>query len=299
MLAEPRAIARALKRLTLIQHPYDSGIRDFRMGHGARILGDEGTIRQLADAGFDVEVTSVEATSKPGYEIRRTFAVLSGLAERVGTAVATKCFPIVLAGNCNSAVGTTAALARKNLGVVWFDAHADFDTPEDNRSGFFDVFALSILVGDAWQALARTLDERFSPVSQERVVLAAVRDLEPYQAERLQASRLNVVLAAAIAEEGIEAAFTPALARATEDADALYVHVDLDALDPSEGVANPYAAPSGLSRGALSDAFAAIQATRVPVVAAAVSAYDPAGDAAGRMAATARGVIAEIARQFA
>ena len=45
-----------------------------------------------------------------------------------------------------------------DLGVVWFDAHADFDTAEDNRSGFFDVFALPILAGDAWQALAGALD---------------------------------------------------------------------------------------------------------------------------------------------
>ncbi len=269
------------------------------MGRGVCVLGDDATVRELADAGFDVEVTSVEIATDSGYEIRRTFALMAGLAESVRTAAARKRFPIVLAGNCNSAVGTTAALAHENLGVVWFDAHADFDTPEDNRSGFFDVFALSILVGDAWQALARTLPG-FSPVAQERVVLAAVRDLEPYQEDRLAASRLNVVPAAAIVEAGVEAALTPALLRGIGDADvdALYVHVDLDALDPSEGVANPYAAPSGLSRAALSEALTAIRETQVPVVAAAVTAYDPMADAAGRMAATARSVVIEIAERL-
>ena len=268
------------------------------MGRGARVLGAGATLQELTDAGFDAEVVSVEIETKPGYEVRRTFAVLAALAETVNNAVASGRFPIVLAGNCNSAVGTTAALAEKNLRVVWFDAHADFDTPKDNRSGFFDVFALSILAGDAWQALAATLDG-FSPVLQERIVLAAVRDLEPYQAERLRASRLNVVPAAAIMEEGIEAAFTPALVRASEQAAALYVHVDLDALDISEGMANPYAAPGGLSRGALSEAFAVIAATGVPVVAAAVTAYDPTTDPAARMAATARSIVVEIAERFA
>ena len=116
------------------------------MGRGARVLGDDVTLRsELTDAGVDVDAASVEVEVEPGYEMRRTFAVVAALAESGRTAVARERFPIIVAGNCNSAVGTTAALAQVDLGVVWFDADADFDTAEDiaPASSTFSPFRFS------------------------------------------------------------------------------------------------------------------------------------------------------------
>jgi arginase family enzyme len=53
--------------------------------------------------------------------------------------------PIVLTGNCFACLGVVAGLGARSPAVLWMDAHADFDVPDDNESGFFDVFALSIL----------------------------------------------------------------------------------------------------------------------------------------------------------
>jgi arginase len=77
------------------------------------------------------------------------------------------------------------------------------------------------------------------------------------------------------------------------------VHIDLDNLDPSEGIANPYAAQDGLSRADLSEALAAIAALLVPVAAAAVTAYDPALESDRRMAKTAVSVVTELIDRFA
>jgi arginase len=98
----------------------------------------------------------------------------------------------VLAGNCNSALGTVAGLETDELAVVWLDAHADFDDPDENTSGFFDVMGLAMLTGRGWHALRQTIPNHH-PVPEHRVVLAAVRDLEPYQRQRVERSNLHVV----------------------------------------------------------------------------------------------------------
>jgi arginase len=162
-----------------------------------------------------------------------------------------------LASNCNSALGTTAGLGRADLGVVWFDAHADFDTPEDNLSGFFDVFALAILTGSCWRALRRTIPG-FREIDEGRVVLVGVRDLEPYQRERLEQSALNVVWGPHIRNEGLEHALAPVLDRITGTTANIYLHIDLDSLDPVEGRVNEYAAPGGLLLTELESAIGAI-----------------------------------------
>jgi arginase len=202
-------------------------------------------------------------------EVRRSIELDLRLADRVRAAAADGAFPLVVAGNCNSCLGTVSGVGTDGLGVVWLDAHADFDTPEDNRSGFFDVMALSTLTGSAWQAQRARLT---TPVAEEDVVLAAVRDLEPYQRERVQRSRLRVVPGALDGfEEALDALHTP----------RVYLHLDLDALDARAGAANAYAAPGGPSLERYLEAVDAVF-DRFAVAAAALTSYDPAADADGR-----------------
>ena len=78
-------------------------------------------------------------------------------------------FPLVFAGNCNSGLGTTAGAGPQGLGVVWFDAHADFDDPEENESGFFDVMGLAPLTGRGWRALRHTIPGH-APIPERNVI---------------------------------------------------------------------------------------------------------------------------------
>jgi arginase len=182
-----------------------------------------------------------------------------------------------------------AGIDSDRLGVVWFDAHADFDTPDDNVSGFFDVMGLGILTGGGWPALRQTIPG-LGTVPERHVLLAAVRDLEPYQRARLEASEVRV----------LPGRFDPADLRARlddlrRDVDRVYLHVDLDALDRSVGRANEYAAAGGPSLeemlGAVDDVYA-----RFAVEAAAITSYDPSLDTGGAIAAAARRIGGAIAR---
>jgi arginase len=106
-------------------------------------------------------------------EVARIFELDRRLALRGAEARQRHQFPLVLAGNCVSCLGTTAGVRDgRDLGVVWLDAHADFDTPEDNLSGFTDVMGLSILTGSCWRALRETIPG-FEAVDECKVAIAA------------------------------------------------------------------------------------------------------------------------------
>jgi arginase len=258
----------------VIAMPFHNGLPDVGAGRGVRAL--------VGDLGRPADLVAPADASLP--EVRRTIELDRRLAEHVRAAVAAGAFPLVLAGDCNSCLGTVGGIGAHGLGVVWFDAHADFDTPEDNVSGFFDVMALSMLTGSAFQAQRSRVT---APIAESDVVLAAVRDLEPYQRGRVERSRMRVV---AGAPDGLEAALDALRAR------RVYLHLDLDALDAGEGVANAYAAPGGPS---LERYLAAVDAVfdRFEVAAAALTAYDPAADTDGRARAAAGALLERVVRR--
>ena len=261
--------------LRLIAAPYDDGRLDWRMGAGARLLA--------GDAGGADTIESIDPDRPP---IGRAFDLAAEIASRVRAAREEGALPVVLAGNCNSALGTASGLDGR-VGVVWFDAHADFDTPEDNRSGFFDVMALAILTGSGWQALAATIPG-FRPVREEDVVLAGVRDLEPYQRELLDESGV-----ATVPGEVEPTAFEEAIRELAGRVDSVYLHVDLDALDAEEGRANQYAAPGGPTREALLARIDEVLEL-LPVHAAALTSFDPKADTDGRVRVAARELLGRL-----
>lgn len=250
------------------------------MGAGAALLaGDPGVQRALRAAGWAPTVERVAGVDPDAPEIARQFELLRELARHVRRAVNRGAFPLVLAGGCLTAAATVAG-ARPGgggaLGVVWLDAHADLDTPDDNASGLLDVMALSVLTGACWGAQAARIDG-FRPVAEDDVALVGARDLAPYQRARLAASGVRTGAGA-----------IPSLPRRR------YLHVDLDVVDAREARMNRYAALGGPStREVLEAVDAAFDGGEV--VAACLSAYDPAADRDGAGLAFAREVVARVA----
>jgi arginase len=275
--------------LDVIVWPYHAGVEDAGMGLGASVLAADEELRAgLEEAGWETRVVRVAPVDEALPEVARIFELDRRLAGCVTRARARGAFPLVLAGNCVSCLGTTAgAGGEPDLGVVWLDAHADFDTPEDNLSGFTDVMGLAILTGACWRALRETIPG-FTAVDEARVALVGTRDLEPYQRDRVAGSRL-LVAPAAEPPGGVLDALREHVAR-------VYLHVDLDVLDVSVGRANPYAAPGGPD---LDGVLVTIDATfdRFEVAAAALTAYDPRVDGSGAIAAAARAIARRIAER--
>jgi arginase len=254
--------------VTLIQVPYHLGREGAVLGAGPAPLAEE-------IGGESVVVERAE----PAYnEIYATFDVVRQLAGAVQTVLADGSFPLVLAGNCHSAMGTVAGLGR-DLGVVWFDAHADFHTPDSSPTGFIDGMALALVTGEGWAELRRSV-AGLRPVPEQHVVLVGARDLEPTEETRLAASAVVRADAASLEE---------ALDELAERVDTVYVHVDLDVLDPAEGKANDWAVDGGLTAAELETALRAVLA-RFEVPAAAFTAYDPRCDPEGLVPRIAAGL---------
>jgi arginase len=261
--------------VTLIQVPYHLGRKGVVLGAGpaplAEAIGGESIVVERG-APFDNEIAS-------------SFAVIRAASRAVRETVAAGRFPLVLAGNCNSSLGTVAGLGRE-VGVVWFDAHGDFNTPDTTPTGFFDGFGLALLTGTGWRTLRETVDGH-RPVPEEHVLLVGARDLDPREEERLEAS--------AIGRAGAQS-LPDALDELAARVDAVYVHIDLDVLDRSEGRANSLARDGGFSAAELEDALDAVQA-RFDVPAAALTAYEPPCDPEGRIPRVAAGLARRLAPQ--
>jgi arginase len=220
-------------------------------------------------------------------EIRTAFDLAAGVADRVRAARAAGRFPLVLAGNCNAAIGVVAGLGQ-GTAVLWCDAHGDFNTPETTTGGFLDGMGLATVTGRCWSALAARVPG-FAPVPESAVRLVGARDLDPLERAALERSAVRRHPAAALG---------PALAdevrRALAPTAPLYLHVDLDVLDPGEGRANAYAAPGGASAARLS-AFCGALGARVD--AATLASYDPAVDADGRVREAALALVDALLRR--
>ncbi len=174
--------------------------------------------------------------------------LFESVANAVSTAVAGGGRPAVISGDCTTAVGTVAGLQRAGLdpAVIWLDAHGDVQTMETTTSGFLGGMPLRILVGYRPELAAAPLGLRAVPES--RVVLVDARDLDP--PERTYLSQSQIVRTAVDD-------LTPDLLPSRP----LYLHVDLDIVDPTYVPGVRYPAPGGPTLVAVAEALRRILMT--------------------------------------
>lgn len=264
--------------VSLIALPYDSGRWNERMGRGPAHLLESGLADRLRAPQHDVEVHTVRlpetfhAEGQALVQLQRRAVPVLRAALGAGRRV------LILSGNCGpAALSAVSALDPRTTGVVWFDAHADFNTPQTSASGFLDGMALATLTGRCWPALAKLFVD-FAPLPEANVILVGTRDLDSPETTALDKSAISRIAPGNMATLADRAA---ALSRRTAN---LYVHLDVDVLDTSEGSGNSYASAGGISAPDLYAALELLEDTG-RIRAAAITSYDPAVDADGRIRA--------------
>lgn len=172
---------------------------------------------------------------------------------------------VVIGGDCGVAVPAVSRAASRHpdLAVVWFDAHADLNAPDTSPSGAFSGMALRAVTGHG----PLRADAAVAP---ERIVLAGAREFDDAEADYVRDTSLTVLGVEQLADPGALAE-----AVAATGAAAVYVHVDLDVLDPAAitGVSQPV--PFGLDVATLTAAVTALR-ERMPLVGASISGFAPA-----------------------
>jgi arginase len=178
-----------------------------------------------------------EGRGGAGFEedLRNSRGCLLEAGGQIDDALTAGDFPVLLASDCSICMTTLPTVLRHlpETRIVWLDAHGDFNTPATTPSGFLGGMCLAAACG-RWAA--GLVDD--PPVDPARVVMTGVRDLDG--GERVELERA-----------GVGTAPPDRLAGALED-EAVYVHLDLDVLDPSAFPAQ-FPAPGGLSPEGLRD----------------------------------------------
>jgi arginase len=272
----------------LLVVPYDSGHRGERMGAGPEHLMQCGIERELSADGHRVTTTLIDL---PDRSWTAEIATAFELMRRVATAInsAKTGLPVVLAGNCITTIGALATYPPSRTGIVWFDAHADFNSPDTTTSGFLDGTALSAVTGGSWRQLALSVPG-FRPIAEENVCVVGSRDLDPMEKRLLSASGVTTVRAAEI-----RSALPLAIERLGKSVDRVHVHIDLDVLDAAVASANAYSVGGGLTVDDVEFAVSSIGQAQ-PIAGITLSAYDPAADADGRASKAAIRVVRAAVR---
>ncbi|MCG6954436.1 MAG: arginase family protein, partial [Gemmatimonadetes bacterium] len=167
---------------------------------------------------------------------------VSSMAER-GT------FVVGLLGNCNSSLGMLAGLQKSDpsgrplrVGLIWIDAHADFNTPETSLSGWLGGMPVSVASGQSLVRLRMTagLDV---PISTRNIVMMGQRDVDPLEQVLLDNSQATQVSAEALLSQSQE--MKTAVDQLSRRVDVIYLHVDLDILDATEIPGSFFETPGG------------------------------------------------------
>ena len=242
------------KTVRIIGVPMDLGADRRGVDMGPSAIRYAGLADQLEATGLacvdggDVAVPRPEERDPDASEPRRgrakflgeTETVTGRVSDAVAETVADGQFPLILGGDHSIAIGSVAGAASgEDLGVVWFDAHGDFNTPETTPSGNVHGMSLAAILGvgpfaDVEWATTPT-------VPPENVALVGLRDLDDDERELIRESDVTAFTMSEIDERGVTDVVDEALSVATDGTEGLHVSLDMDWLDPTEapGVGTP------------------------------------------------------------
>ena len=165
-------------------------------------------------------------------------SVTSELSQRVERSLLAGRFPLCLGGDHSLALGSVRGAARtRPLGLIWVDAHADFNTAETTPSGNIHGMPLAALAGLGDPRLVGT----GAAVQPEHIAIVGVRDLDPGERMNLKQAGVAVFSMDQIDSEGLHTVFRKAIEQVSRETEGIYLSFDLDAVDPlyASGVGTP------------------------------------------------------------
>lgn len=174
------------------------------------------------------------------------------ISRRISGAVSTSIqaghFPLVIGGDHSLSIGSVRGAARnRKIGVIWIDAHADFNTAETTPSGNIHGMSLAILCGLGDKSLVQLWDETTPVIDPRSIAIIGARDLDTGEKANLREAGAMVMSMEQVDRYGMVAVVEKAIEHVARDTDGLYLSLDLDALDPrhAPGVGTPV--PAGLT----------------------------------------------------
>ena len=261
------------------------GIQQIHAALGATVRSDSAVL------------TSEENTEYGGW--KRLGMALGHFADIVERNEKDGYFTVGLLATCPSMPGLVAGLQRSGatrepirIGMLWLDAHGDINTPETTRSGSLGGMPVAVATGRALQVMR--LDAKLDPpLSDRHVVMGGVRLNDPLEQAIIDNSRIEQLSVDDL--RNMTPAVFAQLDRLNGISDKIYVHIDMDVLDPREVMGHGNKVPNGPSSEQLATLFEAIF-TRYPKASAIGFATIPATDEGGLSIAAVNRMIAGAVR---
>jgi len=164
------------------------------------------------------------------------------LSQMVTKALEAQEFPLILGGDHSVALGSIGGIARTHpqLGVIWIDAHADFNVEETTPSGNVHGMILAALAGLGDERLTH-IGGWAPKIDKDKIVIVGARDLDPGEQELLRTHHIHVFTMSHIDRDGLSTIMQRALEIAGAGNSPIHLSLDMDSLDPHEapGVGTP------------------------------------------------------------
>ena len=242
------------RKIRIIGVPMDLGQsrRGVDMGpSAARYAGLQARLERLGHTVFDegnVPVPNPEenVAQTGANRLKTVTAVCQNIYDIARKCVTAEEFAIFLGGDHSISIGSIAAASQDDpLGVIWVDAHGDFNTPQTSPSGNIHGMPVAVLVGEGPEPLVNvgTPGAKLKP---RQIVQIGIRDLDEAERERLARSGISVFTMRHVDELGMASVARQAIDRLRHFS-RIHVSLDMDSLDPSEAPGVGTAVPGGLS----------------------------------------------------
>ncbi|MET4781694.1 arginase family protein [Glaciihabitans sp. UYNi722] len=239
--------------------------RAMRLVDGAEAI--RGDLPSVATVTVDVPLG---AGSDEGTTVQRLSSLQTVRDAQLAALATASGLAVTIGGDCGVELAAIehANLSQDAMAVLWFDAHPDMNTPESSPSGAFTGMVLRTLIGEGTPTLVPA-----KPLEPSRTILVGIRNTDDGENEYLESSAVRALDAQDVSAKSIGEVL------ASSGATSVYVHIDLDVLDPSEfdGVGDPM--PFGLPLATLLEAIAAAKAA-LPLAGAGITGFAPASPAA-------------------
>lgn len=240
--------ARNLKAVDILGVPLAYGASMAGVELGPAALRVAKLKRRIAQLGFvvrdlgDIEVEQSQANPEPGdklHYLREISVACAELAQKVEGILAAGELPLVLGGDHSIAIGSLSGFAaycrsrNETTGLIWFDAHADMNTPETTPSGNIHGMPLAVLLGRGAPQLTNIAG--FSPKLDPKLCAhVGARDIDSGERELISQLGIRFITMREIDERGMNACMDEAISIASQASGGYAVTFDVDALDPGD-----------------------------------------------------------------
>ncbi len=271
-------------RVAVVVNPFAGDRAGPETDIDAAAMAYGGLLDTLANRGIEVERVSTVNLDEPEqrqYGRWNRFGMANGhLASLAAENERNGHFNIGLYNNCSSLSGMLGGLQQSGgigrslkVGLVWIDAHGDYNTPETTLSGMLGGMPVAVAAGHALRRM-REQSGLEIPLPTEDIVMACVRDTDPLEKERIEASLIEHITVGDVRK--LSDNIRVQMERLSRQTDLIYIHIDLDVLDPAEVMGHPLTVPDGPSGAELGAALKLM--FEYPKAAALGIASYPAGD---------------------